>query len=89
VAQCRSHDPLAGGARRLWANAVCSGAACAHCARFSKEAAIIFVILAAGVFYFALAFIVRAVTFREVRDAFRRQPGLAGGGGDLPPGLNG
>lgn len=55
----------------------------------SKEAAVAFVILAGGTFYFALAFIVRAVTFREVRAAFRREKGPAGGGGGLPPGLDG
>ena len=59
-------------------------------ARFgSKEAAVFFVILSAGAFYFALAFIVRAVTFAEVRAGFRRDRGASGGGGGLPPGLDG
>jgi putative peptidoglycan lipid II flippase len=55
----------------------------------SKEAAILFVILAGGTFYFAVAFLVRAVTFSEVRAAFKRERGPAGGGGGLPPGLDG
>jgi len=55
----------------------------------SKEAAIAFVILAGGTFYFAVAFIVRAVTFSEVRAAFRRERGPSNGGGGLPPGLDG
>lgn len=55
----------------------------------SKEGAILFVIISAGLFYFALAFIVRAVTFAEVRAAFRREKGPPGGGGGLPPGLDG
>lgn len=55
----------------------------------SKEAAIALLILGGGVFYFILAFIFRAVTFSEVRAAFRRERGPAGGGGALPPGLDG
>jgi len=55
----------------------------------SKELAVAFVILAGGTFYFALAFLLRAVTFSEVRGAFRREKGPAGGGADLPPGLDG
>jgi putative peptidoglycan lipid II flippase len=62
-------------------------------ARFgSKEGAALFVIISAGVFYFALAFIVRAVSFAEVRGALRRERGSndsAGSGGGLPPGLDG
>ncbi len=55
----------------------------------SKELLIAIVILGGGTFYFVLAFLVRAVTFSEVRAAFRRQPGPAGGGAGLPPGLDG
>jgi putative peptidoglycan lipid II flippase len=54
----------------------------------SKEATIALVILAGGVLYFIVAFIVRAVTLSEVRDAFRREKGPANGGGGLPPGLD-
>jgi putative peptidoglycan lipid II flippase len=54
----------------------------------SKEAAIALVILAGGTFYFAVAFIVRAVTFAEVRAAVRRERGAPNGGGGLPPGLD-
>jgi putative peptidoglycan lipid II flippase len=54
-----------------------------------KEGAIVFVILAGGVFYFAMAFILRAVTFAEVRGAFRREKGAPAGGGALPPGVDG
>jgi len=55
----------------------------------SKEGAVLFVILAGGTFYFALAFIVRAVTLSEVRAALRRPPGGGGGAGGLPPGAVG
>ncbi len=55
----------------------------------SKEAAIVVVILLGGLFYFAFAFIVRAVTFQEVRAAFRRERSAPTGGGALPPGLEG
>ena len=55
----------------------------------SKEAAIALLILGGGIFYFAVAFLVRAVTFSEVRSAFRRERGPANGGGGLPPGLDG
>lgn len=55
----------------------------------SKEAAIVAVVLGGGIFYFAFAFIVRAVTFREVLGAFKRERGPANGGGGLPPGLDG
>jgi putative peptidoglycan lipid II flippase len=55
----------------------------------SKELAILVLIIAGGLFYFALAFIVRAVTFSEVRAAFRRERGASAGGGGLPPGLDG
>jgi putative peptidoglycan lipid II flippase len=59
-------------------------------ARFgSKEGAVLFVILGGGAFYFALAFIVRAVTLAEVRGAFRRERGAPAEGGALPPGLDG
>jgi putative peptidoglycan lipid II flippase len=54
-----------------------------------KEGAILAVILVGGTFYFALAFLVRAVTFAEVRSAFRRERGAPNGGGGLPPGLDG
>ncbi len=55
----------------------------------SKEVAALAVILAAGVLYAVLVLVVRAVTFAEVRGAFRRDPGAAGGGVGLPPGLDG
>ncbi|MGE3929344.1 MAG: murein biosynthesis integral membrane protein MurJ [Hyphomonadaceae bacterium] len=55
----------------------------------SKEAAVGLLILGGGTFYFAIAFLVRAVTFSEVRAAFRRERGPAAGGGGLPPGLDG
>jgi len=55
----------------------------------SKEAAIALLILGGGTFYFIVAFLVRAVTISEVRAAFRRERGPAGGGGGLPPGLDG
>ncbi|MEZ5959667.1 MAG: murein biosynthesis integral membrane protein MurJ [Hyphomonadaceae bacterium] len=55
----------------------------------SKEAAIALIILGGGSFYFLVAFLVRAVTVSEVRAAFRRERGPAGGGGGLPPGLDG
>jgi putative peptidoglycan lipid II flippase len=55
----------------------------------SKEAAIALLILGGGIFYFAVAFLVRAVTISEVRSAFKRVPGPAGGAGGLPPGLDG
>lgn len=54
----------------------------------SKEVAILVVILLAGLFYFALAFVVRAVTFAEVLAAFRRERGPPSGGAGLPPGLD-
>jgi hypothetical protein len=55
----------------------------------SKEAAIVTVILMAGLFYFAFAFIVRAVTIREVMSAFKRERGPPDGEGGLPAGLDG
>lgn len=55
----------------------------------SKEAAVALLILGGGTLYFAVAFLVRAVTISEVRSAFRRERGPAGGGGGLPPGLDG
>jgi putative peptidoglycan lipid II flippase len=55
----------------------------------SKELAIALIILVGGTFYFAVAFLVRAVTVSEVRAAFKRERGPAGGGGGLPPGLDG
>ena len=55
----------------------------------SKEAAVAVLILVGGTFYFAVAFLVRAVTFSEVRAAFKRERGPAGGGAALPPGLDG
>ena len=55
----------------------------------SKEAAIALLILGGGIFYFTIAFLVRAVTVSEVRGAFKRERGAANGGGGLPPGLDG
>jgi putative peptidoglycan lipid II flippase len=55
----------------------------------SKEAAIALLILGGGTFYFVVAFLVRAVTISEVRAALSRERGPAGGGGGLPPGLDG
>jgi putative peptidoglycan lipid II flippase len=59
----------------------------------SKERAIALLVLGGGCFYFAFAFVVRAVTWQEVRRAFRREPksadGTANGGAGLPPGLDG
>jgi len=55
----------------------------------SKEASIALLILAGGTFYFVVAFLVRAVTISEVRAAFKRERGPAGGGGGLPPGFDG
>jgi putative peptidoglycan lipid II flippase len=55
----------------------------------SKEAAIALLILGGGIFYFIVAFLVRAVTISEVRAALRRERGPASGGGGLPPGLDG
>ncbi|MBC7767648.1 MAG: murein biosynthesis integral membrane protein MurJ [Phycisphaerales bacterium] len=55
----------------------------------SKELAVLALILGAGVSYFALLFLSGSVSLREVRGAFRREPGPAGGGGALPPGLDG
>jgi putative peptidoglycan lipid II flippase len=59
----------------------------------SKEAAIALLIFGGGTMYFAVAFLVRAVTISEVRGAFKRERGPAqnetGGGGGLPPGLDG
>jgi putative peptidoglycan lipid II flippase len=55
-----------------------------------KEFAIAAIILGGGTGYFILLFLVRGVTFAEVRAAFRREPGpAAGAGGGLPPGLDG
>ncbi|MBL8549825.1 MAG: murein biosynthesis integral membrane protein MurJ [Hyphomonadaceae bacterium] len=45
----------------------------------SKEIAIVATILVCGTSYFVFAFIFRAVTFKEVRAAFRREKGPAGG----------
>lgn len=55
----------------------------------SKEAAIAVLILGGGVCYFIVLFLVRAVTFGEVRAAFRRERGAADGQGGLPPGAEG
>lgn len=55
----------------------------------SKEAAVGVLILGGGSFYFAVAFLVRAVTFAEVRAAFRKERGPPGGGAGLPPGADG
>lgn len=55
----------------------------------SKEAAAAAAILAGGAFYFVVAFLVRAVTWGEVRAAFKREKGPSVGGGGLPPGLDG
>ena len=58
-------------------------------ARWQQELVIALLILGGGTFYFIVAFLVRAVTISEVRAAFKRQPGPAGGGGGLPPGVDG
>ncbi len=55
----------------------------------SKEAAILLVILGGGTLYFVMAFVLRAVTIADVRAGFRRERGASGGGGGLPPGLDG
>jgi putative peptidoglycan lipid II flippase len=53
----------------------------------SKEAAVALVILCGGALYFVCAFLFRAVTFGEVRTAFRRERGAEGGSPGLPSGL--
>ncbi len=55
----------------------------------SKEVAALAVILAAGVLYAVMVLAVRAVTFAEVRGAFRRDAGADGGGVGLPPSVDG
>lgn len=55
----------------------------------SKEVAIAALILGGGSGYFLLLFLSRAVTFAEVRGAFRRERGAPAGGSALPPGLDG
>jgi putative peptidoglycan lipid II flippase len=55
----------------------------------SKEAAVAVMILAGGISYFIVLFLVGAVTISEVRAAFRREKGPPGGGGGLPAGLDG
>jgi putative peptidoglycan lipid II flippase len=54
----------------------------------SKEAAVAVMILGGGISYFVVLFLVGAVTFSEVRAAFRREKGAPGGGGGLPPTLD-
>jgi putative peptidoglycan lipid II flippase len=58
----------------------------------TKEAAIAFVILAGGTFYFVCAFLFGAVTVSEVRQAFRRErggpEGTSGAGAGLPGGMD-
>ena len=54
----------------------------------SKEVAVACLILIGGSFYFLVAFLVRAVTVREVLSAFKRERGPPGGAA-LPPGLDG
>ncbi|MGE0830025.1 MAG: murein biosynthesis integral membrane protein MurJ [Hyphomonadaceae bacterium] len=54
----------------------------------SKEAAIAVAIFGGGTLYFVCAFLFRAVTFSEVRAAFRRERGASGEGAALPPGID-
>ncbi len=54
-----------------------------------KEFAIAAIILACGLIYFPLLFLMRAVTFGEVRRAFRRDPGPRAEGPGLPGGFDG
>jgi putative peptidoglycan lipid II flippase len=55
----------------------------------NKEIAVAVLIFGGGISYFIVLFLVRAVTIGEVRGAFRRERGAAGGGGGLPPSLDG
>jgi putative peptidoglycan lipid II flippase len=55
----------------------------------NKEIAVAVMILGGGTAYFIVLFLVGAVSIAEVRGAFRRERGPAGGGGGLPPGLDG
>jgi hypothetical protein len=55
----------------------------------NKEIAVATMILGGGTAYFIVLFLVGAVSFAEVRAAFRRERGPAGGGGGLPPGFDG
>jgi putative peptidoglycan lipid II flippase len=59
----------------------------------SKEVAVAILILGGGTAYFLVLFLTGSVTISEVRGAFRRERGPApnetGGGGGLPPGLDG
>lgn len=50
----------------------------------SKEVVMAVLALAAAGLYFPLLFVLRAVTMREVKAAFRRDPGPRGGAGALP-----
>ena len=54
-----------------------------------KELAVLCVSGGAFFVFVVVAFLLRAVTLAEVRGAFRRERGPAGGGGGLPPGLDG
>jgi putative peptidoglycan lipid II flippase len=55
----------------------------------SKEAVVALLILGGGTAYFIFLFLARAVTFAEVRAAFRRERGVSGEGAGLPPGADG
>lgn len=55
----------------------------------SKEIAILTLIVGGGLSYFAVLFLSGSVSIGEVRGAFRRERGPDGGGGGLPPGLDG
>ena len=54
-----------------------------------KELAVLAVSAGGFLLFIIAAFVLRAVTFGEVRDAFRRTPAPPDGGGALPPGLDG
>ncbi len=54
-----------------------------------KEAAMLALILGGGTAYFILLFLIRAVTFAEVRSAFRRERGAPPGQAGLPPSAGG
>jgi putative peptidoglycan lipid II flippase len=74
------------GAALLWA---ASERAAIEALLGSKEGAILALILAAGLLYFPLLFLVRAVTWSEVRASLRREPGPANGGAGLLAGFEG
>lgn len=54
----------------------------------SKEIVVALLIFGAGLLYFPLLFVLRAVTFAEVRGAFRREAGPRSGEAALPGGLD-